>query len=212
MTVLLLIRHGDNELASKSLAGHLPGVHLNERGCRQAELLAKKLENFPIKAIFSSPLERAIETARPLADRLGLEVQVRDALIEVDYGELQGREFDQLEQTDLWRDLQAHPEIVRFPGGESLVETQERVRRELESLAVIYQPKEMIACFTHADVIRLAAAWFLNLNLNDFQKIVVSLGSVTVIQADSKHRRVLNLNHVMDEEWLQSCGKKRSSD
>ncbi|MGZ9222076.1 MAG: histidine phosphatase family protein, partial [Anaerolineales bacterium] len=63
MPLLLLIRHGENEFTAKhKLAGHLPDVHLNERGQKQAQILAEALKEVPIKAIYSSPLERAVET------------------------------------------------------------------------------------------------------------------------------------------------------
>lgn len=84
MPVFLLIRHGENDYVKKGkLAGHLPGVHLNEKGRQQALALAERLKEAPIKAIYSSPLERAVETAAPLAQMLNLEVQIRERLMEV---------------------------------------------------------------------------------------------------------------------------------
>ena len=68
MPLLLLIRHGENEyVKTGKMAGRLPGVHLNEKGQKQAQALGDALKDVPIKAIYSSPLERAIETATPIA-------------------------------------------------------------------------------------------------------------------------------------------------
>ena len=72
-TRILLIRHGINDYVKEHrLAGRTPGVHLNEEGLAQAAALAERLASAPIAAIYSSPLERACETAAPLAGRLGL--------------------------------------------------------------------------------------------------------------------------------------------
>ena len=69
MPLLLLIRHGENEyVKTGKLAGRLPGVHLNEKGQKQAQALGEALRDVPIKAIYSSPLERAMETASPIAE------------------------------------------------------------------------------------------------------------------------------------------------
>ena len=120
MPTLLLIRHGDNEfIARNKLAGRLPGVHLNEKGRQQAEVLAQLLLKAPLRAIYSSPMERAVETAQPLAAALGLEVQIRPQLIELNYGNWQGRTFKQLARIKLWKEVQNNPVGVRFPGGET---------------------------------------------------------------------------------------------
>ena len=90
MTIIYLIRHAENDYLGKRLAGWLPGVHLNERGAAQAEALAERLSGIRFLAIYASPLERTMETAIPIAQRLGLQVIPRPALGEVHYGRWQG--------------------------------------------------------------------------------------------------------------------------
>ena len=69
MPLLLLIRHGENDyVKTGKLAGRLPEIHLNEKGQKQAQALAEALTQTPIKAVYSSPLERAMETAQPIAE------------------------------------------------------------------------------------------------------------------------------------------------
>ena len=83
MPTVLLIRHGENDFVKKGrLAGRKPGVHLNERGRAQAENLAKALAKTPIKAVYSSPLERTVETAEPIAKAQKLKVIKREGLNE----------------------------------------------------------------------------------------------------------------------------------
>ena len=97
MPILLLVRHAENNyLKLNRLPGRLPDVHLNRRGKAQARLLAERLKAAPIKAVYSSPLERAMETALPLAKALGLEVISRPGLIETDVGEWQGESIKKL--------------------------------------------------------------------------------------------------------------------
>ncbi|HWH67867.1 MAG TPA: histidine phosphatase family protein, partial [Candidatus Sulfotelmatobacter sp.] len=96
MTIFYLIRHGENDWVGKAIAGRSPGVHLNAAGRQQAEQLAKQLAAHPIQQLFSSPLERARETAEPLARRLGLEVQIAPALTEMDFGQWTGKTLAEL--------------------------------------------------------------------------------------------------------------------
>ena len=73
MPLLLLIRHGENDYTrTGKLAGRMPGIGLNERGRKQAEELAKALANAPLEALYSSPLEREMQTAEPIGKALGL--------------------------------------------------------------------------------------------------------------------------------------------
>ncbi len=174
MPTLLLIRHGDNEfIARNRLAGRLPGVHLNEKGRQQAQTLAQLLGQTPLSAIYSSPMERAVETAQPLAAALGLEVQIRPQLIELNYGSWQGRSFKQLARIKLWKEVHDNPVGVRFPGGESFVEVQQRVSGELDAIAALHGDDELVACFSHGDVIRLAVAHYLQMPLNAYQRLAI---------------------------------------
>src|SRR5262249_46925343 len=86
VTVLLLIRHAVPDGTGKRLSGRTPGIHLSPDGRRQAEALAERLSAVPIAAIYSSPLERCVETAEVLGRRRGLEVQLLPQLEEVAYG------------------------------------------------------------------------------------------------------------------------------
>jgi len=196
--LLILIRHAENDVMHRRLAGRLPGVHLNQRGRQQAVALARLLFDAPIRALYSSPLERALETAEPLARVLGLAVEVRPNLNEVDFGQWQGRTYKQLQRTALWRILQTQPSRVRFPGGEALAEAQQRVVGELEALR---REGEAIACVTHADVIRLALLHYLNMSLDDLQRLVIAPASLSLIAFQDGQPRVLQVNYRPVLEW-----------
>jgi probable phosphomutase (TIGR03848 family) len=193
MTTLILIRHGENSYVGKKLAGWTPGVHLNDKGRQQAEELAQRLAPVRLVAIYSSPLERTLETAAPLAKAKGLRIRKRDNLGEVRYGDWTGRSLRALSRTKLWRVVQFNPSNMRFPGGEALRETQVRATGELEVICRDH-PKGTVALFSHGDLIRLCVAHYLGLPLDLFQRIVISPASITVIQTMPGMPRVVRLN------------------
>lgn len=204
MPILLLIRHGDNDVFKTRLAGRLPGVHLNADGLRQAQTLAQDLADAPLKAIYSSPLERALETAAPLAAAHGLEVTIHPGLIEVDYGELQGRTYKQLKRMKVWQLVHRQPSAVQFPGGESLVELMQRTARMLDELAAQYDDQQLVACVTHGDVIRMAVTHSLGLDLDEFDRFQIATASITTLALGRGRPRLLNLNQVNHLEWPKS--------
>ena len=181
MAIFLLIRHGENDFVGKRLAGHLPGVHLNEKGRQQAALIANTLSKAPIKAIYSSPLERAVETATPLAQALNLPINLRQGLVEIDFGEWQGKTAKQLRRLKLWKTAQQTPSQVRFPGGESFVEAQQRMCQELEAIQQNHDEKDLVVCFSHCDAISIAVAHYLGMPLDNFHRISIDTASLTVL-------------------------------
>ena len=171
MTTLLLVRHGENDyLKQGRMPGRLSGIHLNKRGREQAAILAETLKMLPIQAIYSSPLERAIETAEPLAGSLGLAIQLRSGLMDTDVGEWQGMQLKKLRKNPLWKLVQEQPSQVRFPSGESFMELQERLVREIEAIRAIHKQKDVVAVVFHADPIKLVIAHYIGLSLDNFQK------------------------------------------
>ena len=196
MPLILLIRHGENDYVKKSrLSGRMPGIHLNEKGRAQAQTLAEKLKSAPIKAVYSSPLERAMETAEPLANALGLEVISRPGLIETDIGEWQGKTIKGLSRLKIWRKVLSAPSLMRFPGGESFTETQYRICQEIEWMRTQHDPKVLIACFSHADPIKLAIAYYLGMPLDMFQRLGVSPASITALHLGEGGSHLLTLNY-----------------
>jgi len=196
MPLLLLIRHGENEYVEKGrLAGRLPGVHLNDKGRKQVQCLVEKLGQAPIKAIYSSPLERAIETAAPLAGALNLEIIPIESLLETDYGEWQGQTLKGLRRQKLWRSVQQTPSLARFPGGESFAECQYRVCQAIKSISTQYEEKDIIALVFHADPIKLAVAFFIGLPLDNFQRLSSSPCSITALQIDPQGCHLLSMNY-----------------
>lgn len=193
-TRILLIRHGINDYIQKGLlAGRTPGVHLNAHGQAQAAALADRLASAQLAAIYSSPLVRTLETATPIAQRLGLAVQHLDGLLESDCGEWTGRPLEELNKTETWRQIQVQPSRFRFPGGESMAEIQARMVATLEQLQAAH-PGQAIAVVSHSDPIKLAVAYYLGMGLDSFQRLEVSPASVTELEFTPWCTRLIRLN------------------
>ncbi len=197
MPVILLIRHGVNDFVGKRLAGRLPGVHLNDEGKQQAQAIADLLKDAPITAVYSSPLERAMETAQPLAEAHDLKVQTCEGLLEVHFGKWQGKTNKQMSCMKLWKTVQEKPSEMRFPEGELFAEARERVVRALEEIKAAHGEKDIVACFSHSDTIRLAVSYYLDMPLDSFQRVNIDTASVTALFLGEGMPRVLNVNQVL---------------
>lgn len=178
----------------RRLAGRLPGVHLNQKGRDQAISLVKTLQKISIQAIYSSPLERAMETAAPLASERHLPIQIHPGLLDIDYGDWQWRTYKQVARTNLWKTLADKPSEVQFPEGESLLEAQERLVKTVNQIAANHGDRDVVACFTHADVVRLVTAHALNMPLDSFQRLQAAPAGITTIQFAGGHYRLIHFN------------------
>ncbi len=197
-TIVLLVRHGENDwVGADRLAGRTPGVHLNDNGRKQACDLAVILAKQPIQALYSSPLERCLETAQPTAEALGLPIVPALGILEVDYGDWQGGSLKELSKLPEWHMVQHYPSAFRFPNGESLRETQARAIAALEQLQTDH-PNQIIAIFSHADVIRLLLAHYLGVPLDLFQRVVVATASVNVVAFHGRRPTVMAMNYVAE--------------
>jgi probable phosphoglycerate mutase len=190
---LLLIRHGHNDWVGDRLAGWTPEVHLNEEGRAEAKTLAENLADVPLAAVYSSPLERTIETAQPLADTLGLKIKVRKGLGEAQYGKWTGKSLKKLQKHKLWPVVQVYPSGARFPGGESMREIQARMVAELDTIRDAH-PGQSVAVVSHSDPIKMAVAHYLGLPLDLFQRLVIEPASVTAFSFTRFGPRLLFMN------------------
>jgi probable phosphoglycerate mutase len=195
MTTVLLIRHGETDFVKTGkMAGRTPGVHLNEKGMREAQELADCLQKEPICSIYSSPMERTLETAKPLAKALGLKIHRTEGLIETDIGLWKGMEIKKARKLPEWKTVQSNPSRFRFPGGESFVDAQTRQVKTIEEIISHQKDDSIIACFSHADPIRLVMAYYLGMSLDHFQRLSCQTGSVSVINFTKLNILILGIN------------------
>ena len=212
MPLLLLIRHGENDFTKKhKLAGHTPDVHLNERGQNQAQALADALKEVPIKAIYSSPLERAVETATPIAAARNMEVRLEPGLLETNVGKWQGRSLASLRLQKHWKVVQSAPSRAQFPEGETFYACQARIVFALDSVSRKYKPQDIVACVFHADPIKLAVAHYIGLPLDHFQRLACDTGSLTALYVSESGAHLIKLNQRPPFEFLAQPKKPKNN-
>lgn len=203
--ILLLVRHAVTGVTGKKLTGWLPGIPLSEQGRRDAEEVGKRLAGAPLKAIYSSPLDRCRETAEAIALHHPLEVKAVDALGEVHYGDWQGKSMKMLYRSKGWKELRARPADFRFPGGgETIREAQTRVMGAIEALLPGHKGQVVVVC-SHADVIRLLVAGYLGLPIDLYSRISIAPASMTAIILEDATPRLVKLGDTasLDGFWPQ---------
>ena len=193
MTTLFLIRHGLTAVTGKTLYGRTPGIRLDDRGRAQAERLAERFSGVRLTALYSSPLERCMQTMEPLGARQKLEVVPRAGLVEMDTGTWTNRSLAQLRRTRLWREVIERPSHFRFPEGESFAEAIARALAEVHAI-VARHPRGRVAVGSHGDVIRMLVAHHAGAHLDRFQRTVVDPASVSVVHLGQGEPHVLLVN------------------
>jgi probable phosphomutase (TIGR03848 family) len=199
VTTLILLRHGRSAAnASGVLAGRTTGVELDDTGRAQAEKLIDRLAGVPIAAIVCSPMLRCEQTVAPLAQARGLVPTSEPELAEVDYGSWTGRELKTLVKEPLWKVVQSHPSAAVFPDGEGLAGMQARavaaVRRHGARIAAEHGPGAVWLACSHGDVIKSVLADALATHLDNFQRIVVDPGSISVVHYTETRPFVARVN------------------
>ena len=193
-TLVLLVRHGQTPTTGKVLPGRAPGLHLADAGREQAERAAARIAELPrVDALYASPLERARETAAPIAAARKLRVQVERGLLECDFGDWTGRELAALSKLPEWQTVQRAPSTFTFPGGESFTAMQTRMVAAVDRIRAKHAGG-VVVCVSHADPIKAAVAHAMGTPLDLFQRIVISTCSVTAILYSDTAPIVLTVN------------------
>jgi probable phosphoglycerate mutase len=200
LTTFLLVRHGETDAVGKSIMGWKPGWHLNSRGSAEVAALADRLVRLPVRAVYTSPLERAVETAGAIAERHGLEIQQVVELGEFHAGEWEGLTLAELDQRDDWHRFNQFRSGTRAPGGELMIETQARMIRQLTCIAARHR-EELVAIVSHGDPLRAVVAYYLGIPLDFMLRFEIDPASVSVVQVAEWGARVLCVNHKDAVPW-----------
>ena len=194
-TTVLLVRHGTTPTTGRILPGQAPGLHLSAAGRSQAERVASAiatLEPRPV-AVYASPLERAKETATPIARALGVRVRTERGLLDLDIGEWTGMSLKRAARRREWAAVQRWPAGFSFPGGESFSELVARVTDAVGRM-VRAHPGDTIVAVSHADPIRALVATAAGVPLDLFQRLVVSTCSISAVRYSPDGPRVVCVN------------------
>ncbi len=181
MTVFHLVRHAEHGLLGRVLTGRMPGVSLNERGRGQAHLLAQDFSGCPIVAVFSSPLERAQETATPIAAALGLDLMTDAGLDEIDFGGWTGMTFEALQGLAEWQAWNEFRGTASPPGGETMLEALARALRTLARLRRVYPDGEVVLV-SHQDILKALLSHSLGAPLDLMHRLEVTPASRSILR------------------------------
>src|SRR5579859_3593984 len=203
--ILFLIRHGETTWnVEHRLPGQFPGIELTEVGREQAKRLAEALAVFPLSAIISSPLERAVETAKYLAQGRDLTIQLEPDLMDIELGRWSGQNRDELFKSDpVWAAFIRDP--TEGPEG---VETFPALERRVVAAVERWLKKETTGAYpafvTHDDVIKVLIAHYIGLEVRRARLLVIENASVSVVVLETDQQpRVLAMSWCPQPSWLQ---------
>ena len=192
---LILVRHGQTPWNKEGRFQGQSLVGLNELGIIQAQQVAKALLPMKPTALYSSPLPRTLMTAQEISRELCIPVVPLEGIKEVNLGELEGITGQEMRAryAKVYATWRRDPSEVVFPGGESMLELQERAWRATEDIEKAH-PRDVIVAVSHNFAIRAILCRFLGLPFTRFPRLRVDLASISIIQANSRSRHVLTIN------------------
>jgi probable phosphomutase (TIGR03848 family) len=193
VTTFCLVRHALTDSVHRAVSGRTPGLHLSAEGRVQADRLGEVLKSLPVSAIYSSPLERSVETAESIAARVGVPAQIRKSLTEVEYGDWTGREFSDLAPLEAWRSFNSFRSSTQIPGGESALAVQARAIGELSCLRGSH-PGQVLILVSHAEVIRVIVCHYAGIPLDLSLRIEIEPASLSVIAVSEQQARIHGIN------------------
>lgn len=192
-TSVYLIRHGNINCADK-VPGRMSGLHLSSRGYEQAIEVVNYFKDQDLSAIYSSPLERVIETAEPIAREKKLAIAVNSSFTEVDFGEWTGKSFSELENDFRWKQFHFFRNGCQIPDGELMIEVQVRMVREIEFLKKKHEGKSF-AVFSHNDPIKSVIAFYAGISLDLFLRLSIDTGSISKITFENEFAEINMVNN-----------------
>jgi broad specificity phosphatase PhoE len=195
-TTLFLVRHPTNAAADLLLAGRRGHFPLDAHGQQQARALAEQLSRERLTGIQSSPQEPALETARAIARRTRLPIELSKAIEEIDLGDWSGLSIAELAALPDWHRWSAARSSTRPPNGESAAELQARVVGHLEALHAKY-PYGRIAIVSHVEAIRAVILHYLGLSIDLFSRVDVAPASVSVLVIGVRSSKIVKMNEAM---------------
>jgi probable phosphoglycerate mutase len=195
-TTFFLVRHAAHDRLGRVLCGRMAGVSLGEIGRAQALKLAERVSRETIAAVYTSPLERARETAAPIAARLGLDLQIAPEIDEIGFGDWSGLTFDELGRDPRWASWNTARSVARPPGGgETMLEAQARAVGFVESLRDRHRDGAA-ALVSHSDLLKAILAYFLGLSLDFIGRFEIGPASLSTLVVGDWGAKILTLNEV----------------
>ena len=206
MVKVILVRHGETEWNRlRRIQGGNSDTQLNQRGRKQAESLALRLKQEEIQAIYSSPLQRAQDTARAIVGYHQLPVGVEPSLKEIEVGELEGVSIAEVGK-HLSQLLTMHSqgeELPKMPGGESLTDLQQRVWSTIQRPVAWHRDGVLVVVSHYFSILTIVCS-VLNLPLTQIGKLRLSPGSISIVTFDEQATRLILFNDTCHIDGTES--------
>jgi broad specificity phosphatase PhoE len=194
VTVVLLVRHAHTDALGRILAGRADGIPLSTVGRAQAERLGRGLSALPLAAIYTSPVERAMETARSIARHHATRLEEDPGLHEIDFGDWTGLTFQELDKIEGWREFNRRRASATIPRGEAPGEVQERIVAAISRVSAAHHGRTIVMV-SHGDVIRSAVLYIAGSSLDLWDRFEISPASITAVAVSGDSFRLLYVNH-----------------
>ncbi|HEX2970485.1 MAG TPA: histidine phosphatase family protein [Bacteroidales bacterium] len=194
MTKFLLVRHALTDSVGKVLSGRSAGIHLNNEGKAQADHLGQRLSDLKIDAIYSSPLERALETASPVAETHNLSINVSDDLTEINFGSWTNKKIEELRNDSDFIAFNTLRSSTRIPDGELISEAQTRIISKLEQLSSVPENRTIVVV-SHADIIKSALVWYAGIPVDLMNRIEISPACISIVELYDNNARIVCVNN-----------------
>ena len=195
-TEIHLVRHAAHDRLGRVLTGRMTGVRLGPEGRAQADRLAGHFADMELAAVYSSPMERALETAAPIGERSGRPVEILAAANEIDFGDWAGQDFEALARDPRWTHWNAARSIARTPGGETMLAVQARMVGAVERIGAAH-PHGRVVLVSHGDVLKAGLAYYLGMTLDHLQRFEIGPASISVLELFADAARVLVMNRTL---------------
>ena len=188
-----MVRHATCVHIEDILLGRALDAPLDAHGERQARALAERLRGEAPLRVECSPRQRAVQTARPIADDAGCFVRIAPALDELDFGDWAGHTFAELERDRTWRRWNRSRDRARTPAGVGIRAVQHSIGRYLAALAETCAGATLVLV-THAEIIRSLVLHCLGAPARDYHNIAIEPASITRVCIDGHVARVESIN------------------
>lgn len=197
MQTLFLLRHGETAWNEERRVMGRQEIPLNRKGIFQVRRIARILPRLNIDAIYSSPLKRALETARILAEGNSVPIKIDPDLTEFAFGRWEGHRFDELIRDKAYHRFLKAPLQTAVPGGETIRDVQKRGLGVMRRAAREF-PKGRLLFVSHGDVIRAIICHHLRLSLEEFRRLRIDNGSLSALEVDGPWAEIKFMNYLPD--------------
>jgi probable phosphoglycerate mutase len=204
--MIIFLRHGQAENnIKKILAGRSPGVNLTEVGIQQAEQAGKMLEPLNISAIYSSPIDRALQTAEIVGRQCDLEISIDDRLIELDMGKFTKMPYDEIfaKHGNVFLKFYEGSEEVSENGVETFTKVQKRVF-DMVDFIINKHKNENVVLVTHMDPIKAMIGKVLKLRPEVLFELIIANASLNIFKNNDQKLYLTAINTVSSERFHET--------